>query len=58
VLDDLEDIQVALMRIPSVIIHDTSDLGKHTPAKAFERDRMQAPQNFPVGFFDLVRHGH
>jgi hypothetical protein len=40
--DDLEDVQVALMKISSVVILDTSDLGKHARAEAFERDRMQA----------------
>ncbi len=55
--DDLEDVQVALMKIPSVVIFDISDLGKHTLAEAFECDRMQALQNLPVRFFNLARHG-
>jgi hypothetical protein len=42
-LDDLEDVQVALMKTSGVVMLDAFDLGKHTFAEAFERERMQAP---------------
>ena len=45
-----QNVQVALMKTPGVVMLDAFDLGKHTFAEAFERERMQAPQYLPVGF--------
>ena len=42
--DDLEDVQVTLMKTPGVVVFDAFDLDKHTFAEAFERQRMQAPE--------------
>ena len=48
--DDLIDIQIALMKAPRVITGDTVHLAKHTLTEAFEHERMQTPQNLPVGY--------
>jgi len=42
------------MKAQCVVIIDMLDLGKYTFAKALQRQRMQAPKNFPVGFLDLA----
>lgn len=36
-----------------VIARDATDLGKDTLAEAFERERVQAPQYFPIRFLNL-----
>jgi hypothetical protein len=46
------------MKTPGVVMLDAFDLAKHTCTEAFERERMQAPQNLPVGFLDRARHVH
>ena len=38
-----------------VVARDPSDLGKDTLAEAFERERVHAPQHFPIRFLNL-RH--
>jgi hypothetical protein len=38
------------------VVRDTLDLGKHTFAVAFERQRMDAPQHLPVSFCDRAWH--
>ena len=35
------------------IARDAVDLGKGTLAEAFERERMHAPQHFPIRFLNL-----
>ncbi len=35
------------------IVRDAVDLGKDTLAEAFERERMHAPQHFPIRFLNL-----
>ena len=35
------------------IAWDAVDLGKDTLAEAFERERVQAPQYFPIRFLNL-----
>ncbi len=39
------------------VVRDTLDLRKHAFAVAFERERVHAPEPFPVGFRDGVWHG-
>jgi hypothetical protein len=36
------------------IARDAVDLGKDTLAEAFERERMHAPQHFPIRFLNLL----
>ena len=38
-------------------VRDMLDLGKHAFTEAFERERMDAPQHFPVGFRNGACHG-
>jgi hypothetical protein len=44
------------MGAQSLVIIGTFDLRKHSPAEAFQRQRMQAPENFPIGFLDVAMH--
>src|SRR3984893_4600009 len=53
-LDNPEDLEVARMVTLRAIARDAVDLGKDTLAKAFERERMHAPQHFPVRFLNLL----
>jgi hypothetical protein len=55
--DDLVDIEVALMSALAPVVHDTLDLGKHSFAVAFERERVHPPQDLPVGFHNYAWHG-
>jgi hypothetical protein len=48
--DDLEDIEVALMRTLGAVVCHALNLGKHLFAVAFERERVHAPKHLPVGF--------
>ena len=41
------------MVILCAVAQDAVDLGKDTLAEAFERDRMHAPQHFPIRFLNL-----
>src|SRR5580700_11181340 len=54
-LDNSEDFQVARMVTLRAIARDAVDLGKDTLAEAFDRERMHAPQHFPIRFLNL-RH--
>ena len=51
-LNDLEDVDVALMGALRSVLRDLFDFRKRALAEAFERERMQAPQHLPVGFRD------
>ena len=55
--DDLEDFEIALMRALGAVVGHALDLGKHAFAVAFERERMYAPQHFPVGLRNGAWHG-
>jgi hypothetical protein len=55
--DDLVDIEVALMSALAPVVRDTLDLGKHSFAVAFERERVHPPQDLPVGFRNSAWHG-
>src|ERR1700758_2015588 len=48
-----EDLKVARMVTLRAIARDAVDLGKDTLAEVFERERMNAPQHFPVRFRKL-----
>ena len=50
--EDLIDVEVPLVGAAGLIVGDTLDFGKHTFTEPFERERMQAFQHFPIGFFD------
>ena len=52
-LDNPEDLEVARMVTLRAIARDAVDLGKDTLAETFERERMHAPQHFPIRFFNL-----
>ena len=52
-LDNPEDLEVARMVTLRAIARDAVDLGKDTLAEAFERERMHAPQHFPIRFLNL-----
>src|ERR1700724_1381584 len=52
-LENPEDLEVARMVTRRAIARDAVDLGKDTLAEAFERERMHAPQHFPIGFLNL-----
>src|SRR6267154_3761501 len=52
-LENPEDLEVASMVIRRAIAQDAVDLGKDTLAEAFERERMHAPQQFPIRFLNL-----
>ena len=55
--DDPEDIEVALMSTLGAVVRDTLDLRKHAFAVSFKRERVHAPQHFPVGFRNGAWHG-
>src|SRR5580692_10883894 len=52
-LDNPEDLEVARMVTRRAIARDAVDLRKDTLAEAFERERMHAPQHFPIRFLNL-----
>src|ERR1017187_705197 len=52
-LENPEDLKVARMVTRRAIVRDAVDLGKDTLAEAFERERMCAPQHFPIRFVNL-----
>src|SRR5580700_9281651 len=52
-LENPEDLEVARMVTRRAIARDAVDLGKDTLAEAFERERMHAPQHFPIRFLNL-----
>src|SRR5580698_814259 len=52
-LENPEDLEVARMATRRAIVRDAIDLGKDTLAEAFERQRMHAPQHFPIRFLNL-----
>src|SRR6266705_7169177 len=52
-LENPEDLEVARMVTRRAIARDAADLGKDTLAEAFERERMHAPQHFPIRFLNL-----
>src|SRR5208283_195367 len=54
-LDNPEDLEVARMVTLRAIARDAVDLGKDTRAEAFERERIHAPQLFPIRF---LNHPH
>jgi hypothetical protein len=51
--DQSKDLEIARMVTFRVIARDATDLGKDTLAEAFERERVQAPQYFPIRFLNL-----
>src|SRR5580693_6684790 len=53
-LDNPEDLEVARMVTLRAIARDAVDLGKDALAEAFERERMHAPQHFPIRFLNLL----
>jgi len=53
-LDNPENLEVARMVTLCAIARDAVDLGKDTLAEAFERERMHAPQHFPIRFLNLL----
>ena len=52
--DNFEDLDVARMVTLRAIARDAVDLGKDRLAEAFERERMHAPQHFPIRFLNLL----
>ncbi|HKN58375.1 MAG TPA: hypothetical protein VJV97_05960 [Gemmatimonadaceae bacterium] len=52
-MDNPEDLEVVRMVTLRAIAQDAVDLGKDTLAEAFERERMYAPQHFPISFLNL-----
>src|ERR1700730_1169926 len=52
-LENPEDFEVARMVTRRANARDAVDLGKDTLAEAFERERMHAPQHFPIRFLNL-----
>src|SRR3984893_2298994 len=53
-LDNPDDLEVARMVTLRAIARDAVDLGKDMLAEAFERERMHAPQHFPITFLNLL----
>ena len=51
--DNPEDVEAARMVTPRAIARDAVDLAKDTLAETFERERMHAPQHFPIKFLNL-----
>src|SRR5260370_28262759 len=56
-LENPEDLEVARMVTRRGIAREAVDLGKNTLAEAFERERMHAPQYFPIRFLNLPHRG-
>src|SRR5580698_4230319 len=52
-LENPEDLEVARGVTRRAIARDAVDLGKDTVAAAFERERIHAPQHFPIRFLNL-----